>query len=73
MISTPLANETPEVPPIPQIPKITLAEVRYSLPELLRELNAERGSAAFAMEKLDQTEIAKLFKAKGARRGKSAK
>lgn len=54
-------------------PRVTIAEVRYSLPELLQELNAERGSAAFAMEKLDQTEIAKLFKSKGARRGKSGK
>jgi len=67
MISTPMANESP------QIPNTAIAEVRYSLPDLLRELNAERGSAVFAMEKLDQTEIAKLFKAKGARRGKSAK
>lgn len=55
------------------VPKVSIAEVRYSLPDLLRELNAERGSAAFAMEKLDQTEIAKLFKSKGARRGKSGK
>lgn len=70
MISTPTAGETPQVP---QIPKVTIAEVRYSLPELLRELDAERGSAAFAMEKLDQTEIAKLFKSKGVRRGKSTK
>jgi hypothetical protein len=41
-----------------------LTEVKYSLPEMLAELEAERGSASFAMEKLDQTEIGKLFKAK---------
>jgi hypothetical protein len=41
-----------------------LAEVKYSLPEMLAELEAERGSAMFAMEKLDQAEIGKLFKAK---------
>jgi hypothetical protein len=44
--------------------KPALTEVRYSLPELLAEIEAERGSAAFAMEKLDQNEIGKLFKAK---------
>ena len=42
----------------------TLSEVKYSLPELLAEIEAERGSASFAMEKLDQAEIGKLFKAK---------
>ena len=35
--------------------------VRYSLPALLREVQLERRAAAFAMEKLDQVEIAKLF------------
>jgi hypothetical protein len=35
--------------------------VRYSLPALLREVEAERNVAAFAMEKLDQAEIGKLF------------
>jgi hypothetical protein len=41
-----------------------LAEVKYSLPEMLAELEAEKGSASFAMEKLDQSEIGKLFKSK---------
>jgi hypothetical protein len=41
-----------------------LTEVKYSLPEMLAELETERGSASFAMEKLDQAEIGKLFKAK---------
>jgi hypothetical protein len=41
-----------------------LAEVRYSLKDLLAEIDAEKGSASFAMEKLDQAEIGKLFKSK---------
>jgi hypothetical protein len=49
----------------PEAPKSSmLAEVRYSLPEMLAELEAERSSASFAMEKLDQSEIGKLFKSK---------
>lgn len=39
-----------------------LAEVRYSLPQLLKELEIERASDSFAMAKLDQAEIGKLFK-----------
>jgi hypothetical protein len=55
----------------PAAPKSAmLAEVRYSLPEMLAELEAERGSASFAMEKLDQAEIGKLFKSKKAARVK---
>jgi hypothetical protein len=38
-----------------------LAVVRYSLPGLLREVQQERRASAFAMEKLDQVEITKLF------------
>ena len=49
-----------------------IAEVRYSLPEMLAELKTERAASTFAMEKLDQKEIAKLFKAK-ATRAKSKK
>jgi hypothetical protein len=49
----------------PAAPKpAMLAEVKYSLPELLAEIQAEKGSASFAMEKLDQAEIGKLFKTK---------
>ena len=50
-----------------------VSEVRYSLPELLDELKAERSTGSFAMEKLDQTEIGKLFKAKATRRAKPKK
>jgi hypothetical protein len=49
----------------PSAPKpAVLAEVRYSLSEMLAEIHAEKGSASFAMEKLDQAEIGKLFKSK---------
>jgi len=41
-----------------------IGEVRYSLPQLLVELEAERASGMYAMEKLDQTEIGKLFKSR---------
>jgi hypothetical protein len=42
--------------------------VRYSLPELLAELRLERVSGSFAMEKLHQTEIGKIFQAQPKRR-----
>ena len=45
-----------------------IVEVRYSLPQLLREVKLERDAPAFAMEKLDQTEIGKLFAKKRSRR-----
>ncbi len=44
-----------------------IAEVKYFLPEMLEELKAERAAAGFAMEKLDQHEIGKMFKAKSPR------
>ena len=52
-------------------PAIVLREVKYSLPEMLAELKLERGTGSFAMEKLDQVEIGKLFKPKTPRRVKS--
>ena len=45
-----------------------LVEVRYSLPQLLREVKLELDAPAFAMEKLEQSEIAKLFKKNRPRR-----
>ncbi len=60
--------------PIPAVPaRFAIAEVRYSLPTMLEELKAERAAGTFAMEKLDQKEIGKLFKAKLSRRAKSPK
>lgn len=51
-----------------------VAEVRYSLPQMLKELETERSAGAFAMEKLGQAEIAKLFKGrKPSRRVKAKK
>ena len=51
--------------------RIKISEVKYSLPEMLEELKAERAAASFAMEQLDQQEIGKLFKSKS--RAKSKK
>ncbi|MDB6168220.1 MAG: hypothetical protein JWM88_1084 [Verrucomicrobia bacterium] len=45
------------------VPSHLIAGVRYSLPDMLAELKVERAAAAFAMEKLEQSEIQKLFKA----------
>lgn len=44
-----------------------ISEVKYSLPDMLEEIKAERAAAGFAMEKLDQHEIGKMFKAKSSR------
>lgn len=63
-------SDTPN-PEVPTPPRINISEVRYSLPAMLDELKAERGASAFAMEKLDQHEIGKLFKAKSPSRAKS--
>jgi hypothetical protein len=60
----------PKSPSSPPPPTLAIAEVRYSLPLLLEELKAERAASTFAMERLDQGEIGKLFKSKSAR-GKS--
>lgn len=73
---SPFATKSPFTTksPFPEPPSMApLGEVRYSLPAMLQELKAERTSATFAMEILDQNEIGKLFKAKSTRRGKSAK
>ena len=47
---------------------LTMVGVRYSLPQLLREVQQERNAPAFAMEKLEQVEIAKLFQKNRPRR-----
>ena len=47
-----------------------LTEVRYSLPQMLAELKLERTTGQFALEKLDQNEIGKLYKARTPRRAK---
>jgi hypothetical protein len=45
-----------------------IVEVRYSMPELLRDVKRDRASVAFAMEKLDQAAINALFEQQQARR-----
>lgn len=48
------------------------SEIRYSLPDLLAELKLERSFGSFAMEKLNQAEIGKLFQSKKKPRGKKS-
>lgn len=59
-------SQDPALPPTPAAHGIS--EVRYSLPELLREVKLERDAPAFAMEKLEGVEIAKLFQKNRPRR-----
>ena len=44
------------------------AEVKYSLPELLRDVKLDRSSSLFSMEKLDQDTISRLFEQHHSRR-----
>ena len=50
----------------------TFNEVRYSLPGLLAELQAERTTGAFSQEKLHQVEIGKFFQNRKKRRAKTS-
>ncbi|MFO7726654.1 MAG: hypothetical protein R6V45_14050 [Oceanipulchritudo sp.] len=51
-----------------------LQERRYSLRELLSEVEKERDSSSIGQEMIDQSEIGKLFeRKKKVRRGKSGK
>jgi hypothetical protein len=55
-------NAVPDRDPDPAPPPAPLiSEVRYSLPEMLREIELERRESSFAMESLDQLEIRKMF------------
>lgn len=55
-------------------PSTLLKEVRYSLRELLSEVQNEREGSSIGQEIVDQSEIGKLFSnKKKARRGKSRK
>lgn len=53
----------------PAAPSV-VAGVRYSLPDLLREVEMERRESAFAMEMLDQLEIRKMFANRKRRRAR---
>ena len=59
-------------PPVSGALSRQLHETRYSLPELLSELEQERNAGSFAMEKLNQAEIGKMFENKRKRRAKKA-
>jgi hypothetical protein len=62
----PLPAPVPVPPPSPDL----VVGVRYSLPAMLAEIKTERLVGAYAMEKLDQQEIGKLFKPQKRRRAK---
>jgi len=64
-------NPPPSSEPAPLPPPDFVVGVRYSLPAMLAEIKTERLVGAFAMEKLDQQEIGKLFKPQKRRRAKS--
>jgi len=55
-------------PAPPVFTDAALRGVRYSLPQLLREVQLERNTPAFAMEKLEQVEITKVFQKNRPRR-----
>ena len=65
-------SEKPETDSPPSAPVVVINEVRYSLPDLLAELQLERTTGAFSQEKLHQVEIGKLFQNRKKRRGKSS-
>ena len=52
----PIASPSEASVRLPQV-----SEVRYSLAELLREIEVERRESSFSMETLDQVEIQKMF------------
>ena len=56
--------------PFANSPQIASLTVRYSLKAMLTELAHERTTGSFAMEKLNQAEILKLFENRRKRRGK---
>ena len=63
------AGRTGDSPSSAAVPANLPTGVRYSLPQMLAELKIERAAAFFAMEKLEQDEIKKLFHPKAPRRG----
>jgi len=60
-----MPDRVPEAKPVAPAPLIR--EVRYSLPEMLSEIELERSESSLGMETLDQAEIRELF-AKSKRR-----
>jgi len=50
-----------------------ISEVRYALPELLREIEEERRDSSYAMETLEQVEIRKMFASRQRRHARDKK
>jgi hypothetical protein len=69
--SKPPASPPPPSPENSDLKKFEVQEVRYSLPEMLRELQLERTHSYFAKEIIDQVEITRIFAQARARRAKS--
>jgi hypothetical protein len=61
----------PPTEPVPLPSPDFVVGVRYSLPAMLAESRTERQVGAYAMEKLDQQEIGRIFKPQKRRRAKS--
>jgi hypothetical protein len=62
-------NPPEESPPAPEADSGSpFAEVRYSLPELLKDVKMDRSSSLFSMEKLDQDTISRLYEQHNSRR-----
>lgn len=57
----------------PAEPKAAIAEVKYSLPDLLAEIELERAESALGMERLSPADIQKHFKSVAKRRGKKSR
>jgi hypothetical protein len=53
--------DLPPTPPNASAPSPRLNEVRYSLTDMLAEIQLERSESSFGMETLDQVEIQKMF------------
>ncbi len=64
----------PERPSVPApAPAPAAREVRYSLPDMLSEIELERRESSFAMESLDQVESGKLFATRRRRHARTKK
>jgi hypothetical protein len=59
---------SPDPTPLEEGPPSGFVEIRYSLPELMRDVKRDKTSVAFAMEKLDQGAINTLFEQQRSRR-----
>ena len=60
-------------PPFGSASTAPFAEVRYSMDETLAEVKEDRASTSFAMEKLDQPAITKLFEQRRSRRASQSR